>query len=231
MRSAAWTACCSTRTPRSRTPLPGGIVRTYRMGSMAAAIDRDRAIATAARATVTPEAVVIDRAGVVRYRGRIDDTYVALGRRRPAATRTTSATRSRRSLMGVRWRSRTPRRSAVSSRHRYHESRSPDEPDPRPLPSDRGYRHRHRRRRDRTTGRHGAGSQREPGHVLGTRGPDRVRQLRDLPPHRRGGAISARHLRGGGEARQTDRQGTRSRASCRRGTRSTVMASSATSAG
>ena len=33
-------------------------------------------------ATITPEAVVIDRHGRIRYRGRIDDTYVGLGRKR-----------------------------------------------------------------------------------------------------------------------------------------------------
>jgi len=59
----------------------------YGLASIPAAIDADRAIARAGGATVTPEAVVIDPPGTVRYRGRIDDTYAALGRRRPAATR------------------------------------------------------------------------------------------------------------------------------------------------
>jgi len=58
----------------------------YRLGPVAAAIDADGAIASAAGATVTPEAVVIDAAGATRYRGRIDDAYAALGRRRPAPT-------------------------------------------------------------------------------------------------------------------------------------------------
>jgi len=58
----------------------------YGLAGVAAAIDGDRAIATAAGATITPEAVVIDRRGALEYRGRIDDLYVALGRRRPAPT-------------------------------------------------------------------------------------------------------------------------------------------------
>ena len=58
----------------------------YRLGAIAAAIDADRTIAAAARATVTPEAVVVDTAGAIRYRGRIDNTYVELGRRRPTPT-------------------------------------------------------------------------------------------------------------------------------------------------
>lgn len=37
-------------------------------------------------ASVTPEAVVLDKTGVVRYQGRIDDSYPALGKRRTPAT-------------------------------------------------------------------------------------------------------------------------------------------------
>jgi hypothetical protein len=44
-----------------------------------AAIDRTRDIASRARATVTPSAVVVDRAGEIRYRGRIDNFYAAFG--------------------------------------------------------------------------------------------------------------------------------------------------------
>jgi len=58
----------------------------YRYAGVAAAVDGDRAIAAAARATITPEAAVVDRAGTVRYRGRIDNLYAELGRRRSAAT-------------------------------------------------------------------------------------------------------------------------------------------------
>ena len=39
-----------------------------------------------AGATVTPTAVVLDREGAVRYRGRIDDFYAALGKPRRQAT-------------------------------------------------------------------------------------------------------------------------------------------------
>jgi hypothetical protein len=38
-------------------------------------------------ATVTPEAAVLDRSGVVVYRGRIDDQFVDFGKARAAATR------------------------------------------------------------------------------------------------------------------------------------------------
>jgi hypothetical protein len=40
-----------------------------------------------AGAEVTPEAVVLDRKSVVRYRGRIDDLYAALGKKRARVTR------------------------------------------------------------------------------------------------------------------------------------------------
>lgn len=43
-------------------------------------------IAKRANAIVTPEAIVIDRVGKIRYRGRIDDYYAALGKTRRAAT-------------------------------------------------------------------------------------------------------------------------------------------------
>jgi redoxin len=54
--------------------------------SIRAVTDADRAMATRANATVTPEAVVVDRAGTVRYRGRIDNKYVAIGRQRRVVT-------------------------------------------------------------------------------------------------------------------------------------------------
>jgi hypothetical protein len=38
------------------------------------------------KATVTPEAVVVGKDGKVLYRGRIDDLYAALGKKRAAAT-------------------------------------------------------------------------------------------------------------------------------------------------
>ena len=46
------------------------------------ALDRGGSIAAKFGAKVTPEAVVLDDAGKVRYRGRIDDTFAARGKRR-----------------------------------------------------------------------------------------------------------------------------------------------------
>jgi len=51
-----------------------------------AAIDADASVAVRVQASVTPETVVIDRAGAVRYRGRIDNFYVAFGRSRQVVT-------------------------------------------------------------------------------------------------------------------------------------------------
>jgi thiol-disulfide isomerase/thioredoxin len=58
----------------------------YRYTGVSAAIDRDRTIARRARASVTPEAVVIDGTGEIRYRGRIDNRYVELGKPRRVVT-------------------------------------------------------------------------------------------------------------------------------------------------
>ena len=49
---------------------------------MTAAVDSDGTLAAKVGATTTPEVAVIDRAGGVRYRGRIDNKYVAIGRAR-----------------------------------------------------------------------------------------------------------------------------------------------------
>jgi hypothetical protein len=51
-----------------------------------ATIDRSRALADRARATITPEAVVVDARGAVRYRGRIDNFYASLGKPRQHVT-------------------------------------------------------------------------------------------------------------------------------------------------
>lgn len=51
-----------------------------------ATIDTSRALADRARATITPEAVVIDARGAIRYRGRIDNLYAALGKPRRVVT-------------------------------------------------------------------------------------------------------------------------------------------------
>lgn len=61
-------------------------LQEYRYSGIAAAIDRDRMAASRAKATVTPEAVVIDRTGKIRYRGRIDNFYAALGQTRRQVT-------------------------------------------------------------------------------------------------------------------------------------------------
>lgn len=58
----------------------------YGFGGIPAAIDGERTVAKAAGATVTPQAVVVDRQGAVRYRGRIDNFYAALGKPRQRVT-------------------------------------------------------------------------------------------------------------------------------------------------
>ena len=58
----------------------------YRYGGMPAVIDGNRKIANRAHATITPEAVVIDSRGEIRYRGRIDNFYAALGKPRQQVT-------------------------------------------------------------------------------------------------------------------------------------------------
>jgi hypothetical protein len=52
-----------------------------------AVLDRDRAIARRAGATVTPQAVLSDADGRMRYRGRIDNRYEAFGKPRRVVTR------------------------------------------------------------------------------------------------------------------------------------------------
>ncbi len=61
-------------------------LRQYRYTGIPAAVDRQRTMATRAGATITPQAVVIDRAGQIRYRGRIDNFYAALGKPRQQVT-------------------------------------------------------------------------------------------------------------------------------------------------
>jgi hypothetical protein len=58
----------------------------YRHRGLPAALDRSRAVAAAVRATITPTAVVVDRQGAVRYRGRVDNLYAALGKTRQQIT-------------------------------------------------------------------------------------------------------------------------------------------------
>jgi AhpC/TSA family len=47
--------------------------------------DRRHELVQRAGATVTPEAALFDKKGTLRYRGRIDDLYPALGTRKPEA--------------------------------------------------------------------------------------------------------------------------------------------------
>lgn len=58
----------------------------YGYTNLVAAIDRGRTIARYARATVTPTAVLVDARGAIRYRGRIDNKYAALGKPRQQIT-------------------------------------------------------------------------------------------------------------------------------------------------
>jgi hypothetical protein len=55
--------------------------------SASAVIDRDRAIARRAGATVTPQAVLSGASGRIEYRGRIDNRYEAFGQPRRVVTR------------------------------------------------------------------------------------------------------------------------------------------------
>jgi len=50
-------------------------------------LDTQHLLVKLAKATVTPEAVVVGKKGKILYRGRIDDGYAALEKRRPAATK------------------------------------------------------------------------------------------------------------------------------------------------
>ena len=58
----------------------------YRYRGISAAIDADRKIANYAKATVTPQAVLIDSRGEIRYRGRINNFYADLGKPRQVVT-------------------------------------------------------------------------------------------------------------------------------------------------
>ena|ERR1051326_8119878 len=58
----------------------------HRYSGITAAVDGDASLAARVNATITPEAVAIDRQGAVRYHGRIDNFYAALGRARQVVT-------------------------------------------------------------------------------------------------------------------------------------------------
>ena len=58
--------------------------REFGHGDYPKIVDRRHELVKAAGVTITPEAAVVDRSGKVLYRGRIDDSYAALGQpRRP----------------------------------------------------------------------------------------------------------------------------------------------------
>lgn len=61
-------------------------LREYGYQGVPAVVDRDRAAALHVKATITPQAFVIDRSGNVRYRGRVDNLYAALGKTRQQVT-------------------------------------------------------------------------------------------------------------------------------------------------
>ena len=58
----------------------------YQYRGVHAAIDSERTIAHRVKATVTPQAVVVDREGNIRYSGRINNFYAALGKSRRQVT-------------------------------------------------------------------------------------------------------------------------------------------------
>jgi thiol-disulfide isomerase/thioredoxin len=58
----------------------------YGYKDIAAVIDGDGAIAKRAKATVTPQDVVVGPTGIVKYRGRIDNQFAALGKPRRVVT-------------------------------------------------------------------------------------------------------------------------------------------------
>jgi AhpC/TSA family len=61
-------------------------LREYRYDAMTAAVDRTRVVAKRAKATITPQVVLVDQAGAIRYRGRIDNAYADLGKPRQHVT-------------------------------------------------------------------------------------------------------------------------------------------------
>jgi thiol-disulfide isomerase/thioredoxin len=58
----------------------------YGYRDMPVAVDRERIAARFAKATTTPQAAVVDAAGAIRYRGRIDNLYAGFGKTRQQVT-------------------------------------------------------------------------------------------------------------------------------------------------
>ena len=61
-------------------------VKDFGYSSVPAILDSTQKLVHAAGATITPEAAVIGASGQLLYRGRIDNVYASLGKRRPEAT-------------------------------------------------------------------------------------------------------------------------------------------------
>ena len=61
-------------------------VKEFGYSGVPALLDTTQKLVQAVGAKTTPEAAVISPSGQVLYRGRIDNVYAALGKRRPAAT-------------------------------------------------------------------------------------------------------------------------------------------------
>ena len=79
---------CSLAYEDVRMDLPGlrKHMNDYSYNGIPAVIDSDRAIADKVGATITPQAIVVDSRGAVRYRGRIDNLYASLGKPRRNVT-------------------------------------------------------------------------------------------------------------------------------------------------
>ena len=61
-------------------------VKDFGYANLTAILDSSQRLVHAAGATITPEAAIVGPAGHVLYRGRIDNVYAALGKRRQEAT-------------------------------------------------------------------------------------------------------------------------------------------------
>ena len=61
-------------------------VKDFGYFAVPAILDSTQKLVHAASASITPEAAVIGASGQVLYRGRIDNVYASLGKRRPEAT-------------------------------------------------------------------------------------------------------------------------------------------------
>ncbi len=61
-------------------------VKDFGYSSVPAVLDATQSLVKAAGATITPEAAMLGPTGAILYRGRIDNVYAALGKRRPEAT-------------------------------------------------------------------------------------------------------------------------------------------------